>query len=59
MPNNSAEREIIDGLLQDAEGAIAAGAMRKAMAIYSGILMQEPEHRLALRQLGSLAAGAT
>lgn len=49
------EQEIIAGLMSDAEAAIAAGNDRKAMSIYSGVLALNPDHLLALRQLGVFA----
>ncbi len=55
MPKNSHEGEIIAGLLSDAEGAIAQGALVKASAVYRGILALDPDHVVALRQLAALA----
>ncbi len=55
MPKNSHEGEIIAGLLTDAEGAIAQGALAKASAVYRGILTLDPDHVVALRQLAALA----
>jgi Flp pilus assembly protein TadD len=46
--------EIIEGLMQDAEAALAAGVPAKASAIYRGVLLHDPEHVLALRQCGAL-----
>ncbi|MCB2106512.1 MAG: tetratricopeptide repeat protein, partial [Rhodobacteraceae bacterium] len=53
MENN--ERSIIDGLMEDAEAAIAAGAVNKAKTIYTGILAIDSNHVLALRQLAIFA----
>ncbi|MDX2223509.1 MAG: tetratricopeptide repeat protein [Rhodospirillaceae bacterium] len=52
------ERSIIDGLLEDAEAALAAGSSTKARVIYAGILAIDPDHVLALRQLAALALSA-
>jgi Flp pilus assembly protein TadD len=52
MTENHAE--IIAGLLQDAEGALASGNLLKALALYQGILAYEPDHVLALRQSGAI-----
>ncbi|MBL8643861.1 MAG: glycosyltransferase family protein [Rhodospirillaceae bacterium] len=52
--NEITGRDIIDGLLKDAEAALAAGATAKALAIYQGVLMHEPDHVLALRQAGAI-----
>ncbi|MBL8630431.1 MAG: tetratricopeptide repeat protein [Rhodospirillaceae bacterium] len=46
--------EIIDGLLDDAEAALAAGAAHKALAIYQGVLAYDADHVLALRQAGAI-----
>jgi Flp pilus assembly protein TadD len=46
--------EIIDGLLDDAEAALAAGATHKALAIYQGVLAYDTDHVLALRQSGAI-----
>jgi len=46
--------EIVEGLLEDAEAALAAGATAKALAIYGGILAHQPDHVLALRQMGAI-----
>jgi len=46
--------EIIEGLLEDAEAALAGGATSKALAIYRGILHHDPDHVLALRQAGAI-----
>ena len=54
-PNMTAPvSEIIDGLLDDAEAALAAGATLKALAIYQGILAHDADHVLALRQAGAI-----
>jgi len=55
MPNNSDEGEIIAGLLGDAEAALARGNIAKASAIYHGIQTIDPNHAVALRQLGAIA----
>jgi Flp pilus assembly protein TadD len=55
MPKNIDEGEIVAGLLADAQAAIAHGALPKASAIYQGILALDPDHVVALRQLGGLA----
>ena len=54
MPSMSDEREIIDGLLQDAENALSRGAFGKASSLYRGILGIEPSHISALRQLAAM-----
>lgn len=54
MPNMPDEREIIDGLLEDAEAAIGRGATGKALALYQGILRLAPRHVGALRQLAAM-----
>ncbi len=54
MPNMSAEREIIDGLMQDAEAALTRGAVDKARTLYGGILANDPQNAAALRQLGAI-----
>ena len=46
--------EIIEGLLEDAETALAAGTTHKALALYQGILLHDPNHVLALRQAGAI-----
>lgn len=46
--------EIIDGLLDDAQAALAAGTTHKALAIYQGVLAYEPDHVLALRQAAAI-----
>ena len=56
MPNMCDEREIIDGLLRDAENALSRGALGKASSLYQGILRIEPDHVGALRQLGAMEA---
>ncbi len=48
------EGEIIDGLLGDAEAALARGSIGKATALYNGILRFMPEHTVALRQLAAI-----
>lgn len=48
------EREIIDGLFQDAEDALDRGALGKASSLYQGILHSEPDHVGALRQLAAM-----
>lgn len=47
-------RDIIDGLLEDAQAALAAGTTTKALAIYQGVLAYDPEDVLALRQAGAI-----
>jgi len=54
MPNMSDEREIIDGILRDAEAALARGAAGKASILYRGVLSQHPGHSGALRQLAAI-----
>jgi len=54
MPDLGHEREIIDGLLEDAAAALERGAMAKAKALYRGILAQHPNHPVALKQLAAL-----
>ena len=54
MPNMTAEREIIDGLLEDAEVALGRGATEKARALYKGILAVDLRNVTALRQLGAI-----
>ncbi len=54
MPNMSDEREIIDGLLSDAEAALARGGVSKAQALYHGILRLAPGDSGALRQLAAI-----
>jgi len=46
--------EIIEGLSEDAEAALAAGVLTKALTIYRGILLHDPDHVLALRQSGAI-----
>jgi tetratricopeptide (TPR) repeat protein len=55
MPNNHDEGEIVKGLLEDAEAALARSATTKAAALYQGILALNPDHAVALRQLGAIA----
>lgn len=47
--------DIIEGLLEDAERALAAGVVLKALTIYQGVLAHDPDHVLALRQAGAIA----
>ena len=54
MPNAGAEGEIIDGLLKDAEAALAEGAVARASGLYHAVLASSPDHPGALRQLGAL-----
>lgn len=49
------DTELIDGFLQDAEGAIARGALRQATSLYQGLLSVEPANLTALTQLAALA----
>lgn len=49
------DTELIDGFLEDAEGAIARGALRQASALYQGILGLDPTNLTALTQLAALA----
>src|SRR4051812_16978069 len=56
MPNS--EAEIVDGLLRDADDALARGAVAKATALYQGILALDPGQTSALRKLGALALNA-
>lgn len=51
----SHEREIIDGLMSDAEAALVRGAQSKASTLYHGILRLDPYHSGALRQLAAIA----
>ena len=51
---NVSVSDIIEGLLQDAEAALASGTTVKALAIYRGVLSQNPDHVLALRQAGAI-----
>ncbi len=46
--------DIIEALLGDAEAALAAGVLPKALAIYRGVLTQDPDHVLALRQTAAI-----
>ncbi len=45
---------ILDGLLKDAEAALAAGALARATGLYHAVLSLSPENPAALRQLGAL-----
>jgi len=54
MPSMSDEREIIDGLMNDAEEALVRGRLGKAQALYHGILRLAPDHAGALRQLAAI-----
>ena len=54
MPNAGAEGEIIDGLLEDAEAALAEGSIARATGLYHAVLASSPDHPAALRQLGAL-----
>jgi len=54
MPSMSDEREIIDGLMSDAEEALARASLNKAQALYHGILRLAPDHAGALRQLAAI-----
>lgn len=49
------DTELIDGFLEDAEGAIARGALRQAAALYQGVLGLDPSNLTALTQLAALA----
>ncbi len=52
----SDEGKIIDGLLRDAEDALARGSIDKARGLYQGILANQPNNGVALRQLGAIEA---
>ncbi|MDX2145649.1 MAG: tetratricopeptide repeat-containing glycosyltransferase family protein [Rhodospirillaceae bacterium] len=52
MTENSSD--IIAGLMEDAETALAAGQIAKALTLYQGILANDPDHVLALRQAGAI-----
>lgn len=54
MPDSGKEREIIDGLVEDAAAAEGRGAIDKAKALYGGILRLQPDHTTALRRLGDM-----
>jgi len=54
MPHMADEGEIIDGLLRDAEEALARGSVDKATTLYHGILRLAPSHTGALRQLAAI-----
>ena len=58
MPNMTTEREIIDGLVADAEAALSRGATDKARALYKGILANDPRNAAALRHLGAIEVNA-
>lgn len=47
--------DLIDGFLEDAEGAIARGAMRQAKSLYQGILAVDDQNKTALTQLAAIA----
>lgn len=49
------DTDLIDGFLEDAEGAIARGALRQAATLYQGVLGVEPSNLTALTQLAALA----
>ena len=49
------DTNLIDGFLEDAEGAIARGAMNQAKALYQGILSADETNQTALTQLAALA----
>jgi Flp pilus assembly protein TadD len=55
MPNNHDEGEIVEGLLQEAEGALARGVVSRAVALYQGILAVDQRQATALRQLAVIA----
>lgn len=48
------DTDLIDGFLEDAEGAIARGAMSQAQALYQGVLAVDNSNRTALTQLAAL-----
>lgn len=48
------EAGILDGLLADAEAALAAGGAARATGLYHAVLSLQPDHPTALRQLGAL-----
>lgn len=54
MPDSGKEREIVEGLVQDAAAAIDRGAIVKAKALYNGILRLRPDHAVALRGLAEM-----
>jgi tetratricopeptide (TPR) repeat protein len=54
MPNMMDEGEIIDGLMTDADAALARGSIGKAGTLYHGILRLAPNHAGALRQLAAI-----
>lgn len=49
------DTELTDGFLEDAEGAIARGALRQAAGLYQGVLGLDPSNLTALTQLAALA----
>lgn len=49
------DTDLIDGFLEDAEGAIARGAMSQAKSLYQGVLAADDSNRIALTQLAALA----
>ncbi len=49
------DQDLIDGFLEDAEGAIARGAMTQAKALYQGILGIDDTNLTALSQLAAMA----
>ncbi|MEQ8734991.1 MAG: tetratricopeptide repeat-containing glycosyltransferase family protein [Rhodospirillaceae bacterium] len=49
------DTDLIDGFLQDAEGAIARSAMKQAKVLYQGVLRVDETNITALTQLGALA----
>ncbi|NKB43425.1 MAG: tetratricopeptide repeat protein [Alphaproteobacteria bacterium] len=49
------DTDLITGFLEDAEGAIARGAMSQARALYQGILSADETNQTALTQLAALA----
>ena len=54
MAHAGGEATILDGLLADAETALAAGAAARATGLYHAVLSMSPDHPAALRQLGAL-----
>src|SRR5438552_3875492 len=54
MPDMMDEGEIIDGLMRDADEALARGSIGKAAALYHGILRLASDHAGALRQLAAI-----
>ena len=51
----TAETELIEGFLEDAEAAIARDAMAKAKTLYQGILAVDETNLEALSQLAAIA----